>query len=166
MSVRDDIVNAGLDWSRPGSYKPSAGELVSFFSDAGTEQVPSQDEAQKSLDSLVTGCYVGGAVKQWCGIFACSVAANAGLNVKWTLVSGQIIGTPVKKIWGNSGMQPGDIAVIAHYNHHFIIIDVYSSESDSNTQLVSTVEGNTSGQLIRENVRNASEIVAYYQIQP
>jgi hypothetical protein len=77
-----------------------------------------------------------------------------------------MLGKPVMKIWSHSGMQPGDVAVIAHYNHHFIIVDVYSSESNSNTQLVSTVAGNTSGQLIRENVRNAAEIVAYYQIQP
>ena len=69
MSFRDDIINSALNWADPGQYKPTASELMSLFTDCSTQQAPSQDEAQKSLDKLGTGCYVGGQVKRWCGIF-------------------------------------------------------------------------------------------------
>src|SRR5262245_38574964 len=103
MAIRDDIVSSAQDWSGPVRYRPTASELVSFFQNAGAQQAPSESEAQKSLNTLDTGCYVGGAVKQWCGIFACSVAANKRVLAYWDLLSGQIRGAGVKKIWGNSG---------------------------------------------------------------
>ena len=159
MSFRDDIVYLAEYWADPGIYKPVASELVSFFTDANTEQVPSEKEAQKSLDTLGSGCYVGGKVKHWCGIFACSIARNSGMNsLRWTLLGGNILGTEVRKVWGNSGLQPGDIAIISAHNHHFIVTDVDSGQ-------IWTVEGNTEGQAIRTRTRSVSEVVAYYQIQ-
>jgi len=112
MSLRDDIVNLALTWPDQGDYKPSADELISFFSDAQinapTAEVPTESQAQRSLaplpqGGLSTGCYSGPAnlVKQWCGIFACSVAVNAGLNgVWWDVNSGYIKGAQVLKIYG------------------------------------------------------------------
>jgi len=160
MSVRDDIISSAQNWADPGIYKPTADELIGFFSDAKTEQVPTDDEAQKSLDTLGTGCYIGGQgqVRHWCGIFACAVARNAGLNsIRWTLLGGNILGVQVQKVWGNAGIQAGDIAIISSYSHHFIVTDVSSDP-------YSTVEGNTPGQSIRTRTRAASEIVAYYRI--
>jgi hypothetical protein len=168
MSVRDDIVALANEWVDPGFYyKPTPDELISFFTDANTEQAPSPDEANRSLATLDVGCYVGGHVKHWCGIFACSVARNAGLDrLKWTLFSGKILGPDVKKVWGYSGIQPGDIAIIPHASHHFIVTGTSSEDEDPNSspQSLLTVEGNTSGQRIRSSKRNLSEIVAYYKI--
>lgn len=167
MSFRDDMINSALSWADPGQYKPTANELISFFTDSSTQQTPSQDEAQKSLARLGTGCYIGAQVKQWCGIFACSVAVNVGLNtLQWDLTSGQIRGAEVHKKWGSSGIQPGDVAVIAAHSHHFIVTDVNQSDWNGQTVLlVDTVEGNTQGQFIKVNSRRACEIVAYYRIQ-
>jgi hypothetical protein len=172
MSFRNDIINLAEKWATPDSgYKPSAAELISFFTDAKTQQAPSQSEAQRSLDTLSSGCYIGDQQKHWCGIFACSVAANAGLStLSWDLMHGQIQGAEIRKIWGNSGIQPGDIAVVAAYNHHFIITNRNQSHStwparpDEIVELVNTVEGNTSGQLIKANTRRLDQIVAYYRI--
>jgi hypothetical protein len=169
MSVRDDIVALANEWVDPGfNYKPTPDELISFFTDAKTEQAPSAGEANKSLATLDVGCYVGGQVKHWCGIFACSVARNAGLDrIRWTLRNGEILGPDdqIKKVWGNSGIQPGDIAVIPHASHHFIVTGTWSADEDPNSSpQFLTVEGNTSGQRIKSSKRNPSEITAYYKI--
>ena len=79
-------------------------------------------------------------------------------SLRWTLYGGNILGTEVRKVFGNSGLQPGDIAKIAAHSHHFIVTDIDSNQ-------ISTVEGNTEGQAIRTRTRNVSEIIAYYQIQ-
>lgn len=168
MSVRDDIVALANEWVDPGlSYKPTSDELISFFTDANTEQAPSSAKANKSLVALDVGCYVGGQVKHWCGIFACSVARNAGLSrLRWTLYSGQILGPDVTKVWGYSGIQPGDIAIIPHASHHFIVTGTWTTDEDPNSspQSLLTVEGNTSGQRIKSGKRAPSEIVADYKI--
>jgi hypothetical protein len=153
------------EWVDPGlSYKPTTDELISFFTDANTEQAPSQDQASKSLSTLDTGCYVGGEVKHWCVIFACSIARNAGLvRLKWTLLGGKILG--LKKVWGNSGIQPGDIAIIPHASHHFIVTGIWSEDEDPDSpHSFLTVEGNTSGQRTKSGKRKPSEIIAYSQI--
>jgi hypothetical protein len=168
MSVRDDIVALANEWVNPGFYyKPTPDELVSFFADAKTEQAPSWDEANKSLVTLDGGYYVGGQVKHWCGVFACSVARNAGLGgLRWTLYSGEILGHEVKKVWGYSGIQPGDIAIIPHASHHFIVTGTWTVDEDpcSSPQFLLTVEGNTSGQRIKSSKRDPSQVVAYYKI--
>src|SRR3954447_6838498 len=114
MAIREDIIQLAKYWADPGSYRPNADELRSFFIDAGTEQVPTQEEAQKSLDTLQYGCYIGKQRKQWCGIFACAIARNAGLTgIKWTLDGGKILGSRVAKHFGHSSkIQPGDIGII------------------------------------------------------
>lgn len=130
------------------------------------------EEAAKSLDELPVGCYVGGhfeygqikgsQIKHWCGIFACAMAVEAGLSdLRWTLYGGTIKGSQVHKTWGNRGIQPGDIAVINAYSHHFII-----SEVSEDGTMVRTIEGNTSGQGIRIGSRHLNSIVAHYQITP
>jgi len=157
MSKRDHIAGLANEWVASGPYKPTPDELIGFFTDANTERAPSWDEAQKSLDQRSTGCYVGGQVKHWCGIFACSVARNAGLQtLNWTLRGGEIHGSEVKKEWGNSGIQPGDIAIIAARSHQFIVTGTWT-EDESTPQNLITVEGNTSGQKIKTGTRSLSE---------
>ena len=74
---------------------------------------------------------IAGASKSWCGIFAVGIWANAGVGVKWTLnwsaAHGNLLndtGVAWRKVWGNSGISPGDIASIAAMQHHFIVTDV------------------------------------------
>jgi hypothetical protein len=172
MSFRQAIVDNAKFWAAPSFYKPTADELVSFFSDANTEQAPTRAEAQASLTELGSGCFVGGRdsknVKQWCGIFACSIARNAGLNVRWSLLDGKIVGASL--IYGNKGVQPGDVAITdLPFHHHFIVINLDSSadavERGLGQDLITTVDGNTTGQMIRQCAKNISAIDAYYRIE-
>lgn len=153
------IRHVAADWPNPSRYKPSATELISFFSDAHTGDLPSLSDAQSSLDNLQYGCYMYGQtqIKHWCGIFACSVAVNAGLNMlKWDLSGGKIVGTQAQWITGNSGIQPGDIGYIDYKQHHVITLDANQLDWNGQTVfLVDTVEGNTSGQFILVNTRPA-----------
>jgi hypothetical protein len=69
-------------------------------------------------------------------------------------------------VWGDSGILPGDIAIIPHASHHFIVMGTWTADEDPNlsTQFLLTVEENTSGQRIKSGKRAPSEIVAYYKI--
>jgi hypothetical protein len=103
---------------------------------------------------------VNGQIKHWCGIFACYVIRTQGIlkNVHWTLYGGQILG--IRRVWGNKGMKPGDVAIIKKGQHHFIVTDI-----DYSKNTLCTVEGNTDGQYIRAlTTRMISEPYAYYQI--
>jgi hypothetical protein len=162
VDLRDQIVRIAQWWAFPGAYQPTADELIDFFQGAKTEQYPSLTEAERSLKTLNTGVYVGGSVKQWCGIFACSVLASVGLNVRWTLNGGKMLGS-VMFVPGFSGMLPGDVAIIARAQHHFIITDV---DYDSGT--FHSVDGNTSGQKIQsktKSLKNPAEApYGYYRV--
>lgn len=168
MARRDDILLHASYWSMWTDFRVTADELIYFFKKAGCEQAPSQSEANKSLGRS-TGAYVGGQVKHWCGIFACAVLREAGLNVRWTLLGGKIRnesnGTYVKYTSGRWGIAPGDIALIADANHHFLITDV-----DSAAKRYTTLEGNTSGQMVRTRTRpfttwdSGQMIYGYYKI--
>ena len=171
MPIRDDILRLAEWWADPGEYKPWPEELISFFEVAEAEQAPSYAEAQKSLTTLSTGAFVGGAVKHWCGIFACHVLREAGLNVRWTLLGGKIVGksaNQVKYVPGNQGLRPGDVAMIPKANHHFIVTGV-----DYGSNTLWSVDGNTSGQMIRsltKQVKYSSQeaatktIYGYYRV--
>ncbi|TFG37658.1 MAG: hypothetical protein E4H46_01330 [Desulfobacterales bacterium] len=148
MAIRDEIVRLALWWADPGKYKPLPDELVSFFETSGTEQVPTLDEAKKSLMTLSNGVRLGGQVKHWCGIFACHILCRAGVDVKWTFLGGKVVGkseNQIRYVPGRDGMKPGDIAIIPAAQHHFIVID-----ADYDTNTLHTVDGNTEGQYIRE----------------
>jgi hypothetical protein len=161
---RHRILQTGLAWTRAKGggrpYRPSAQELHDFFAASKTEAVPTMAEAEKSLKYLSTGCYIQGtAVRHWCGIFACAVAISAGLrSFRWTLHGGKIIGPQL--VMGNKDLLPGDIAIISQFSHHFVLTGFPSAGK------VATLEGNTTGQLIRESERPLSSIVAFYRTVP
>ena len=145
--VRDMICNRARYWASPGTWRPSASHLVDFFTIAGTEFKPTIASAQKSLDTLDTGCYLDHrpeSKRHWCGIFACAVLKEMGVSVRWSLMGGNMTGPGAKSVWGHTGMRPGDVAIIAAGQHHFIVLDV-----NYTTGAMETVEGNTSGQYIR-----------------
>lgn len=156
MGVRSKIIERAEFWASPGEWKPIAEDLVYFFENAGTEAAPTTKEAQAALDAGGTGVKVQGVVKHWCGIFACSCIREAGLTTpRWTLLGGKIKNLPI--VMGHSGLQAGDIAMITSGNHHFIVTSI-----DGDT--MTTVEGNTLGQYIRERTRKVSEPYAYYRV--
>lgn len=158
-AARRAVVDAALKVSAMGPRKPTAHDLSAFFRVARTEAVPTLQEAQRSLDTLSSGCYLqGNQVRHWCGIYACALVRNTGLNARWTLHGGKIIGPQL--IMGNKDMLPGDIAIIAEYSHHFLLTGFVSGGR------VKTLEGNTSGQLVRPSERAASQIVGFYRTVP
>ena len=169
MAIRNNIRQWAEWWAFPGEWKPRPQELVDIFKDAGAEQAPSLSEAKWSLSNLSTGVKVGGQVKHWCGVLAAEVLRRAGVDARWTLLGGRIKGPGVTYRPGNSGIKPGDVALIRRANHHFIVVSV-----DYSRNKLWTVEGNTAGQLIRERTRRfkyhgdpkASEktIYGYYRI--
>jgi hypothetical protein len=143
-----------------GPRKPSAEELRGFFATARTEAVPTLAEAQKSLAQLSSGCYIqGSTVRHWCGIFACAVAVSAGFGAfRWTLNGGRLLGP--RLIMGHRDILPGDIAIIAQHNHHFLV----TSFPDGGK--LRTLEGNTTGQLIRRSEKKLADIVGFYRTVP
>ena len=171
MAIRDEIVRLAYWWAAPSEYKPLPDELMSFFEIAGTEQVPTEQEARKSLTTLSTGAIVGGQIRHWCGIFACHILCRAGVDVRWTLLGGKIVGVKanqVRYVPGSQGMQPGDVAMIPKANHHFII-----TAADYGSNSIDTVDGNTSGQMIRSlsksikysgSEASAKSVYGYYRV--
>ena len=143
-----------------GPRKPSAEELRGFFATSRTQAMPTLVEAEKSLHELSSGCYIQGrAIRHWCGIFACALAVSAGLrSFQWTLQGGKILGPQL--VMGNKDMLPGDIAIIAAYSHHFMLTGFPAAGR------VRTLEGNTTGQLIRHSERDVASIVGFYRTVP
>lgn len=90
----------------------------------------------------------------WCGIFSCFILKQAGLTAQWHL--GQGI-KPVPKIWGYKGVQPGDIGIIAHQAHHFVITEVGADK-------VTSVNGNSDWQSILVKSWPLRDIVAYHKV--
>lgn len=155
---RDAIVELAQYWADPGAWKPAPDDLINFFYYAGAEAWPSEKEAADALKYRDTGVKVQGQVRHWCGIFACYVIREAGLStVRWTLYGGKMLNIEYRN--GNKNMQPGDVAMIVSGNHHFIVTDI-----DYSSGTMHTVEGNTSGQLIRNRTRKTSEPYGYYHI--
>jgi hypothetical protein len=163
MSRHDNIVWGAYYESGYGEWRVWPEELISFFKVAGCEQVPTEQEAKRSMQ-LSTGAYVGGQIRHWCGIFACYVWRRyGGVDAKWTLHGGKIgpLGDKVRLRWGRQGLRPGDIAIIPRAQHHFIIGGVNGTD-------LWTIEGNTSNQkiVVRERKLNPKDadqtIYAYY----
>lgn len=156
MPSRSDIVLRADWWAAPGEWKPDAETLVEFFEQAKTEEKPSLANARAALAAGGTGVKIGTQTKHWCGIFACSVLASLGVDCRWTLLGGRIVGKGVSGPLPHSyplrdkskELRPGDIAIINRHQHHFIVTDI-----DYAANQVYCVEGNTKGQIIRRAIR-------------
>ena len=160
MSIRGEVIRLANWWAAPGSYQPLADELKSFFTVAGCEEEPTLADAQEAIDSRPYGVMVHGSLKHWCGIFACSILVRAGLNTRWTLLGGKMVGPGVVKIGGSKGIVPGDVAQISAGSHHFIVTEI-----DYGSNTLSSVDGNSGHQLIRSRTdHKVGSIVAYYRL--
>jgi hypothetical protein len=193
MSRRDDILNNAYWWGAYGNFKVSLDELryicdSAIRSDQGRGAgMPTEQNLKDSLKRS-TGVLFGSQVKHWCGIFCCMLLREAGLDVLWTLAdlkkdqiaktaetdatmtkAGHMYnasGKTIKLVWGNVGVKAGDVAIIPAANHHFLI-----TEANSSTKKYTTLEGNTTGQIIKVGTRSFKPaaadqtIAAYYQIQ-
>jgi hypothetical protein len=169
MSIRDKILEVAEYWVRPGDYRPTADELMFFFTNSGAEAAPSMAEAQDALKNLSNGVRVQGQIKQWCGVFACSVLKEAGVDVRWTLNGGKMVGDGVTLLPGSNNIVPGDAAIINHASHHFIVSDI-----DYDTNTLESVDGNTTNQYIRSGRKKIQEsgtdastrsVVAFYRVK-
>ena len=84
-------------------------------------------------------------------------------TLNWTAAKGNVLNTQGvgwRKVWGNKGVRPGDIAAIEAKQHHFIVTAV-------NARAVCSVDGNQAGNTIVEYTNwkhTISSIVAYYTL--
>jgi hypothetical protein len=95
----------------------------------------------------------------WCGVFALWVLKRAGLakQIFWDLKNG--VGF-LQYLPVTSSPQPGDIAYINQpYQHHAIVERVDGSN-------IYTLDGNSEGDMVRQNVRPRSAFSAFYSIEP
>ena len=168
MAIRDKIIELADYWSSPGKYRPTEDELITFFTGSGAEAAPTQAEAREALTSLSYGVRVQGQIKHWCGIFACYVLREAGVDVRWTLHGGKMVGAGITKLPGFKNIVLGDVAIIYAASHHFIVFDI---DYDSNT--LQSVDGNTANQYIRVTEKkiqytgqdaSTKSVVAFYRI--
>ena len=102
----------------------------------------------------------------WCGIFCVYCYQLANKNVVW--VNGVGPQGAIKKVWPwnkknmeefKASIQPGDIAydpMLKH--HHFIVVSI-----DPKTGAIKSIDGNMSnGRIMELNIRNLSQVAAYY----
>lgn len=157
--LRRNIILAAKWWTKPNGYKVTPSELQMIFREAGCEQVPTDEEANKAILNLVNGVKVSGSVKHWCGIFGAYIFATSGVGVTWSLVKGAPTGPGVHFIPGARMAEPGDMGVIKAGNHHFIITDI-----DRTAGVVRSVDGNTTGQKIRQMERPLSLLVGAWKV--
>lgn len=168
MGLRDEIIKQAKWWAAPGTYKPTADDFATICQQARCNVQPTKADLDYTMKSMPSGnIRIGGESKSWCGIFAVGVWAKAGVGVMWTLnwsaARGNVLnasGAGWRKVWGNKGIRPGDIASIAAKQHHFIVTDV-------NDRAVCSVDGNQAGNTIVEyqNFKHTiSSIVAYYTL--
>ncbi|HMD42901.1 MAG TPA: hypothetical protein VKH45_07500 [Candidatus Acidoferrum sp.] len=169
MAVRDKILDVAEYWVSPGEYRPTEDDLISFFTESGAEAAPTLEEAREALTRLSNGVRVQGQIKHLCGIFACYVLRQAGVDVRWTLLGGNMVGDGVTKLLGYQNIVPGDVAIINRASHHFIVSDI---DYASNTLL--SVDGNTANQYIRlvskkihydGSDANTKSVVAFYRVK-
>ena len=168
MGYRSEIIKQAKWWAAPGTYKPTASDFGWICQYARVNVQPSQADLDYTIKSMPSGnLRIGGESKSWCGIFAVGVWAYCGVGVSWTLnwsaSKGNVLnalGVSWRKVAGNKGIQPGDIAAIAAKQHHFIVTDV-------NDRAVCSVDGNQAGNTIVEYTgwkHSISSIVAYYTL--
>lgn len=90
----------------------------------------------------------------WCGIFATWCWIKAGKNTKWMSGAGP---TNAERVWGNQGIQPGDMCVQSGgLVHHFIATEINGDE-------ITGVNGNSTAQSILIKTVNRSTVAYYYQ---
>lgn len=162
-------------WAAPDPYKVTGEDLVFIFQHAGCKQIPTVEEASWSADHLMWGCRLGKATRHWCGIFATMVLRYAGVDCHWSLDDGHIHSKSkqLDHIWvwehGLDGIQPGDVAIIEQGQHHFLIVD--NLWDWNGNPLLVTIEGNTTGEKIKSNLRPLHEtrpkerIYFYYRLK-
>jgi len=119
-----------------------------------------------------TGKSIAGAdtTTSWCGIFACWVLLKSGLYVSWTQKIFDPAKTQVELIQAEGGdkgkgIRPGDVGVIHHRIHHFVVVQAYTG-SDS----LITIEGNYLGRkhdcIRRSYERTRGGLWYYYRVLP
>jgi hypothetical protein len=193
MGRREDILSNAYWWGAYGNFKVSPSELryicdTAVRADQGRAVgMPTDKNITDSMGES-TGVFFGTQKKHWCGIFCCMLLREAGLDVKWTLgtlkadqkkdlptqeagmlTAGHmynVTGSAITLVYSGVGVKAGDVAIISAANHHFLITGV-----DPVAKKYTTLEGNTTGQIIKSGLRSFrpaaadQTIIAYYRIQ-
>ncbi len=143
--AEDDSINpmkAGDD----GHYKGWK-QLQTVF-----EQTTGWKPSDKECQTITPGRGVLPGGKSWCGVWACHIYQQAGVNVKWDLTKGQMVGdvtrtlapsfsTPAQYKAERSAFEqsikPGDVITLnGKTNHHAIVVNVNADGT------VDTIDGN------------------------
>jgi hypothetical protein len=155
--VRQRIIDVARAELGPGDNRDikSIKELDKYFIDTGKSS------------------YGADKTTSWCGLFSCWVLKQAQLNVKWginqfgsfgivPIGSGQVELVDSKRERGK-GIMPGDICVIEHRIHHFVVEYAYQ-----NDELMVTISGNYLGRkhdcIRRTREYTRSGVWYYYRI--
>ncbi len=127
---------------------------------------PSDAECQKIEPGK--GVQPGG--KSWCGIWACHVFQEAGVNVKWDLTKGEMVGDVTHQLapkFSNpaqykaeraafeASIKPGDCITLPGNNHHAIVTQVNSDGT------VDTMDGNKP--YVGPGHQKLSNVTSYYR---
>jgi len=158
MSMRDEIIRVarGELGSADNRDIQDIHELDKYFRDVGKNP----NGADKTTS--------------WCGIFACWVLQQAGLPVRWNCKIVDATNRRLKLIDANcdpqkgggdkgKGIQRGDVGVILHRTHHFIVEEAFPGED-----LLLTISGNYLGRqhdcITRTREYKRSGLYYYYRI--
>ena len=169
--LRENIVRTALWWTgksdHKDGYQVTPEELVLFFKETKCEAAPTLKEAEYAVRKMGSGVKVQGHIKHWCGVFGVFCYVSAGVDVRWSLVSGRPEGPGVRVVYGSMGIAPGDIAIMKSGNHHYVVTDI-----DYEKNLIWSVDGNSGEQRIRKRERNIKfpkqrermSVYAYYRV--
>jgi hypothetical protein len=105
-----------------------------------------------------------GSGAHWCGAFDLAILKRAGIaaDLDWE----QGIGFLMRAINGRQlpatkDPKPGDTAYFSNLQHHAIVKSV-----DKAKGIVVTIDGNQTGETVKERIRPISEVTAFFSIQP
>jgi len=128
---------------------------------------PSDAECQR----IESGKGVQPGGKSWCGIWACHVLQEAGVNVKWDLTRGQMVGdvshvmaprfsTPgqykAERSAFEQSIKPGDVITVSGKNNHHAIVTRVNPDGT-----VETMDGNKP--YVGPGHQKLSDVTSYYR---
>ena len=171
-SKRQTIIDFALQhigWQN--AYKPTAKEISEYYEEAqvvtdGRDILPAITNAVNTNRSI----RLWNQDSQWCGILATCILRRAGLLVKWGPAKngwGIVDSSPTQQVKierGYAGIEPGDVGVIEHHIHHFVVTKVGNKYIDS-------VDGNQEHpdnpsiiHYIRKRKRRITDVWYYYKV--
>ncbi|MBL8176041.1 MAG: hypothetical protein JNK48_15290 [Bryobacterales bacterium] len=161
----DDILLIPIDWSDQKPYK-----FHSKFTFKTHEITMLEGVFKRHMRVPLRNAANGGV--HWCGMFACWIWKQAGIDIKWQVSREPLVsGKPLKPRTDKENMRHGDIAMIPEESHHYLIVS--DPPSTKPMTALHTVDGNDMWQQILEhkpgafddgNKHTFGHVVGYYSL--